>query len=323
MNRNFKRILITGITGSGGSYLAEHILKKKNKIKIFGLYRSKGYLSYLKKKHKKKINFFNVDLKKYNNLKSIINNIKPDLIFHLASNADVRESFDKPIELTNNNNLITSNLLEVIRALKLKPLIIICSTSEVYGSVEKKDMPINENQPTNPINPYAVSKLFQDFIAQVYIKSFNFKIIITRMFSYTNPRRDNLFQTSFAKQISLIEKGKLGTLKHGNLQSVRNFIDIDDAMEAYWLAAKKGKIGEIYNIGGEKIISVKSFLNELIKLSKTKINKVPDKKLFRPLDINLQVCDSRKFKKDTGWKPKVNFKVSINKLMLECRKLYT
>ena len=104
--------------------------------------------------------------------------------------------------------------------------------------------------------------------------------------------------------------------------SVRNFIDTDDAMEAYWFAAKKGKIGEIYNIGGEKIISVKSFLNELIKLSQTKIVKVADKKLFRPRDINLQVCDSRKFKKDTGWKPKVSFKVSINKLMLECRKLY-
>jgi len=322
LNRNFKRILITGITGSGGSYLAEHIIKKKNKIKMFGLYRSKGYLPYLKNKYGKKINFFRIDLKNYNKLKSIIKIIKPDLIFHLASNADVRKSFDKPIELTNNNNLITSNLLESIRALKLKPLIIICSTSEVYGIVEKKNMPINENQPINPINPYAVSKSFQDLLSQVYIKSFDFKIIITRMFSYTNPRRDNLFQTSFAKQISLIEKGKLKKLKHGNLLSVRNFIDTDDAMEAYWFAAKKGKIGEIYNIGGEKIISVKSFLNELIKLSQTKIVKVADKKLFRPRDINLQVCDSRKFKKDTGWKPKVSFKVSINKLMLECRKLY-
>lgn len=322
MNRNFKRILITGITGSGGSYLAEHILKKKDKFKVYGLYRSPGYLSYLKNKYKKKINFIYVDLNNYKNLKTVIKTIKPDLIFHLASSADVRKSFDNPIEITENNNIITSNLLESIRVLKFKPLIIICSTSEVYGVVEKKNMPISEKQSINPINPYAVSKSFQDLLAQVYIKSFNFKIIITRMFSYTNPRRDNLFQTSFAKQIVLIEKGKLKKLRHGNLMSVRNFIDIDDAMEAYWFAAKKGKIGEIYNIGGKKIISVKSFLNELIKLSTTKINKIVDKKLLRPQDINLQVCDSRKFRKDTGWKPKVGFKKSINKLMLECRKLY-
>lgn len=323
MNRHFKKILITGITGSGGSYLAEHILKKKIKTKIFGFFRSAGYLSLLKKKYKKKITFFNLDLRNFKKLRDKIKVIKPDLIFHLASNADVRKSFDNPIEITNNNNLITANLLESIKILKLKPIIVICSTSEVYGIVDKKNMPINEHQFINPANPYAVSKSFQDLLSQVYSKSFNLKIIITRMFSYTNPRRDNLFQTSFAKQIALIEKGKIRKLKHGNLKSVRTFIDIDDAMEAYWIAAKKGKIGEIYNIGGNKIISVKSFLDELAKLSTVKIIRVIDKKLLRPQDINLQVCNSKKFKKDTGWKTSVTFKQSINKLMSECRKLYT
>jgi GDP-mannose 4,6-dehydratase len=323
MIRNFKKCLITGITGSGGSYLAEHILKKTKNIKIFGLYRSNGYKDLLKKHTKKKISFIKIDLKNFPKLKKIIQGINPDVVFHMASNADVRASFDNPIEFTNNNNLITVNLLESFRQLKQDPIIVICSTSEVYGAVTKKDVPINENQKIAPVNPYAVSKTFQDLLSQVYYKSFNLKIIITRMFSYTNSRRNNLFQTAFANQIAEIEKGKLKQLKHGNLKSIRTFVDIDDAMEAYWLAAKKGKIGEVYNIGGNKIISVKQFLKELIKLAKCKIKHSIDKKLLRPQDVTLQIPDVRKFNKDTGWSPKVTFHDSVKKLLNECRKKYS
>ena len=138
MSRHFKRCLITGITGSGGSYLAEHIISKNLKTKIHGFYRSKGYLELLKKNHKNKINFFKVDLTNYKNTLDGIKKSKPDLIFHLASNADVRGSFDNPLDIVKNNNIITANLLEALRKLNLKPLIIICSTSEVYGNVKKK-----------------------------------------------------------------------------------------------------------------------------------------------------------------------------------------
>jgi GDP-4-dehydro-6-deoxy-D-mannose reductase len=322
MNRNFKRCLITGITGSGGSYLAEHILKKDKNIKVFGLYKSNGYKELLKKASKKRISFFRVDLKNFYKLKIILKKVNPDIVFHIASNADVRASFDNPIEITNNNNLITVNLLESIRQLRQDPIIIICSTSEVYGAVTKKEIPIDENQRIAPINPYAVSKTFQDLLSQVYFKSFNLKIIITRMFSYTNSRRNNLFQTAFADQIAKIEKGKAKELKHGNLKSIRTFVDIEDAMEAYWLAATKGKIGEIYNIGGNKIVSVKQFLKELIKLAKCKIKYSVDKKLLRPQDVTLQIPDVRKFNKDTGWKPEITFQDSVKKLLNECRKNY-
>ena len=319
MNRKFKKCLITGITGSGGSYLCEHILSKKEKIKIYGTYRSKGYLSYLKKKHKGKISFLKIDLRSYTKLKKIIKNIKPDLIFHLASNADVRGSFDYPKEIIENNNTITLNLLEAIRTTNVKPLTIICSTSEVYGIVKKKDIPIKESKSINPVNPYSASKAFQDIVSQVYYKSYGLKIIITRMFSYTNARRNNLFQTSFARQIVDIEKGKRKILKHGNLNSIRSIIDISDAMEAYWLTAKRGVIGKVYNIGGNKIISVGSYLNELKKLAKVKIISKLNPNLLRPVDVTLQVPELKRFKKDVKWKPKVNFKISVQKLLDECR----
>jgi GDP-4-dehydro-6-deoxy-D-mannose reductase len=322
MSRSFKRCIVTGATGSGGSYLVEHLIKKDNKIKIYCFYRSKGYLDLLKKKYKKNIHFIKIDLKNYNKLKKFLKNINPDLIFHMASNADVRGSFDDPISITNNNNLITINLLESVKILKINPLIIICSTSEVYGNVKKKDIPISESQKISPINPYAVSKAFQDLISQVYYKSFKLRIIITRMFSYTNARRLNLFQTAFANQIVGIERGKLNVLKHGNLNSIRTFVDIEDAMEAYWLAAKKGKIGQIYNIGGKKIISVKNFLNKLINKSNVRIKCSLDKKLIRPQDLTIQIPNIKNFLKDTGWKPKVPFEDSVKKLLDYCRENY-
>ena len=123
----------------------------------------------------------------------------------------------------------------------------------------KKGLPINENNYINPNNPYAVSKTFQDLLAQNYFKNFGLKIIITRMFTYLNPKRTNLFASNWANQVAKIERGELKILKHGNLDTTRTIVDIDDAMEAYWLAATKGKIGQIYNIGGNKSIKLKNF----------------------------------------------------------------
>ena len=317
--RRFKKCIVTGATGSGGSYLIEHILKKQKSIKIFGFYRSKGYFNDLKKY--KNCKLIKIDLLDYENSKKQINKIKPDVIFHLASDANVRNSFDNPINNSINNNTITINLLEAVRRLNIDPIILICSSSEVYGNVPNSQMPINEQQQIKPINPYAVTKAYQDLISQVYFKSFKSKVIITRMFSYTNARRRNLFQTHFASQIAEIEKGKKSVLTHGNLKSKRTFVDIYDAMEAYWLAARKGKIGEIYNIAGNDTISVNNFLKKLIKLSKKKIITSLDPKLIRPVDINLQIADCKKFKKHTGWKPKVGFDESVKKLLDECRNL--
>ena len=320
INRKFNKCLITGITGSGGSYLAEKINKNSPKIKIYGTFRSVGFKKILESKIKN-LELEKIDLKNFKKLKTFIKRINPDLIFHFASNADVRSSFDDPLNFSTNNNSITINLLEAIKQIKINPLIVICSSSEVYGKVSKKDIPLTEKQKFNPVNPYAATKAFQDFIAQIYMNSFNLKIIITRMFSYTNARRKNLFQTSFANQIIDIERGKKKILKHGNLESIRTFIDIDDAMEAYWLAAKRGKIKEIYNIGGDKIISVRNFLKELCLASKKKIICKVDKNLLRPTDVTLQITNSKKFRKHTRWKPKIKFNESVIKLLEECKKL--
>ncbi len=316
-NRSFKNCLITGITGSGGSYLAEHIRNRDKNIKIFGTTRKK--ILEIDKSLKKISKISRLNLLNFNLTRKFLNKTKPELIFHIASYADVRKSFFSPIKVINNNNKITLNLLEAIRKLNIKPLIILCSSSEVYGNVSKKEQPIKENQLMGPLSPYAVSKSFQDLLSQVYQKSYGLKIIITRMFSYTNGRRYNLFQSSFAKQIVEIENNKRKVLLHGNLKSLRSIIDIDDAMEAYWLTAKRGVIGEIYNIGGNKSISVKKALDYLIYFSNKKIYTKEDKKLIRIKDINLQIPSSSKFRNHTNWKPKISVKNSLKKLLINER----
>ena len=318
-SRNFKRCLITGITGSGGSFLTEHILKQNKKIKIFGLYRSSGYKKLLEKNYKKNIYFYKIDLNNFNSLKKIIKKIKPDLIYNFASNPDVRMSFELPREIINNNYQSTLNLFESVRVLKLKSLIIHCSTSEVYGNVSKKDVPIKESLSIRPVSPYAVSKAYQDLCAQLYSKIYNLNIIITRMFTYINPRRNNLFQSAFASQIIKMKTKKDKILKHGNLKSVRTSLSLNDAMNAYWLVAKKGKIGEIYNIGGTKKYLVGEILDKLISISGVKVKKKIDKKLLRLKDVTLQLPNIKKFKLDTGWKQKEKLDMSLRKLLKELK----
>jgi len=310
------KILITGISGSGGSYLAEYIHENFKNIKIHGISRwhsttdNRNLNSVIKY-----VKIHDADLNDLGSILNIVKKIKPQIIFHLASHANVRSSFDNPSAVINNNIFCTLNLLEAVKITKVNSIIQICSTSEVYGKVSKAQVPINENCPLNPASPYAVSKVTQDLLGKTYFMNHNLRIITTRMFSYLNPRRDDLFATSFAKQIALIEKGKIKYLQHGNLNSVRTLIDVRDAMSAYWLAVTKGKIGETYNIGGEKTLKVGEFLEILKSLSNVKIISKLNSELLRPTDVTLQVPDTRKFKKHTGWKPEYTFEESLNMLL--------
>tara|TARA_B000000557_G_C20790787_1_gene450924 strand:- start:30 stop:989 length:960 start_codon:yes stop_codon:yes gene_type:complete len=317
--RKFKNVLITGISGSGGSYLAEYILSLNKDIKINGTYRKKNKINL--QNILGKVKLIKNNLSTVSKIKKMINKLKPDVIFHLASDADVKKSFENPLNQVKKNCEITLNLLEAVRISKHNPFIQMCSTSEVYGNLKKKDMPINENKQLKPNNPYAVSKLFQDTLAQTYNKNFGLNIIITRMFTYLNPRRKNLFASSWAHQINLIKLNKQKFLYHGNLNSTRTIMDVRDAMRAYWLVMEKGEIGEIYNIGSDKAMNLKNFLNMLIKRSKKKIVTKLDKKLLRKSDIAYQIPDSSKFFRATKWKPKISIEKSLDFLLKETNHL--
>lgn len=309
-------VLITGVAGSGGSYLAEYIAEHHPKVKIHGIARRRKGFSYENLRAiQSKVKVHDCDLNDYGRVLKVIKSVRPDTIFHLASNANVRASFDKPYEVLSNNMIGTTNLFEAVKAARINPVIQHCSTSEVYGQVKPNEVPIKESNPFRPASPYAVSKAAQDLLGWTYFRSYNMNIIRTRMFTYINPRRPDLFATAFARQVVLIEKDRQKELIHGNLASVRTLIDVRDAMEAYWLAAVHGKPGEAYNIGGETTMTVGQFLEILKKKShvafKTRVNPA----LLRPSDVTLQIPCVDKFRKATGWKPRFRFEESVDLLL--------
>ncbi len=320
-NQKINRVLITGITGSGGSYLADYISEHKSNVEIHGISRWHSTTSNTNlNQSREKIILHECDLTDFSSVYSALKSSKPDIIFHIASHANVRASFITPLAVLQNNIMGTANLFEAVRLSDIDPVIQLCSTSEVYGKVTPDQVPIKETCPLNPVSPYAVSKVAQDLLGNTYFQSYNLKIIRTRMFAYINPRRADLFATSFARQVALIEAGHQKMLLHGNLDSVRTLIDVRDAMESYWIAAEKGKPGDIYNIGGEKTIRVGEFLDLLKKMARCHIPSQVDPGLLRPADVTLQIPDTSKFARETGWRPQYSFEESVEYLLDYCRR---
>lgn len=315
-NTTIKSALITGISGSGGSYLAEYIANNHPEVDLHGIGRwhstsSQDNLSAILSR----ITVHECDLLDYSSTLNALEKSKPDVIFHLAAHANVRASFQTPLTVLNNNIMGTANLFEAIRSAKQSPIFQLCSTSEVYGQVGPEDIPIQENTPLRPSSPYAVSKVAQDLLGYSYFVAYQLPVIRTRMFAYLNPRRTDLFATSFARQVARIECGLQEELLHGNLDSVRTIIDVRDAMRAYWDAALYCMPGEAYNIGGQTVMKVGEFLDLLKSLAKTKIPSRVDPSLLRPSDVTLQIPSTEKFEKATGWVAEYSFKDSVSFLL--------
>jgi GDP-mannose 4,6-dehydratase len=319
-DRTFRTALVTGIGGSGGSYLADYIIEQQPAVAVHGIARwhSTSSPDNLARAGNR-ATVHECDLTDFSSVLRVIRDVKPDVIFHIASHANVWAGFKTPLAVLHNNIMGTANLLEAVRSAEIDPVIQICSTSEVYGQVDPKDVPIRETCRLNPASPYAVSKVTQDLLGITYFRSYGMSIIRTRMFAYINPRRSDLFATSFAMQVARIELGLQDELTHGNLDSTRTLIDVRDAMKSYWIAVVKGEAGEVYNIGGNTVITVGEFLAALKKLARVPIRSRVDPTLLRPADVTLQIPDTSKFAAATGWRPKYAFDESVAFLLAECR----
>ncbi len=322
------KVLITGIGGFVGSHLADYILEKFPNIQILGLVRwwePKENIEHILDK----IKLCYGDLVDMPSLETILKEHKPEVIFHLAAQSYVDFSFLAPITTLDTNVIGTANLLESIKKLKLSsgydPIIQIASSSECYGQVKKNEVPIKENNPFRPASPYAVSKVGEDMLAFQYWISWGIKTIRTRLFTHTGPRRGEVFvESNFAKQIAAIEAGKQKPIvKVGNLNSIRTFLDIKDAIRAYWLLIEKCSPGEVYNVGGVETMTVGEMLNKLLKLSTVKDIKVEvDPIRLRPSDVTLQIPCIDKFIEATGWKPEIPFDKTLEDILNYWRDYY-
>jgi GDPmannose 4,6-dehydratase len=320
-----KRALITGITGMVGSHLADFLLAN-TEWDIYGMCRWRSPLDNVqhlldRTNKKNRMYFIDGDLCDLISLQNAINEAKPDYVFHLAAQSYPKTSFSSPILTLDTNILGTLRLLETIRGCKeIDPIIHVCSSSEVFGRVPREKLPINEECSFHPASPYAISKIGTDLVGRFHAEAYGQKIVVTRMFTHTGPRRGDVFaESSFAKQIAMIEKGMFPpVVKTGNLNSMRTWSDVRDAVRAYFMLVTVNPIpGAYYNIGGTFSCTVGEMLDHLISIStlKNAIRVETEAERLRPLDADLQVPDTTKFREHTGWEPTIPFEKTMQDLL--------
>ena len=318
-----KKAFITGITGMVGSHLADFLLENTD-WKIYGFCRWNDNLENLEHlfetiNKKEQLQLIYGDLNDFASIQGALKDSAPDYVFHLATQSYPQTSFTAPLETLETNILGTAKLLEALRQQDLKPVVHVCASSEVFGRVPKEFLPINEEVSFHPASPYAISKVGTDLVGRYYAEAYDMTIMTTRMFTHTGPRRGDVFaESTFAKQIAMIEAGMLPpAIKVGNLDSLRTWSDVRDAVKAYYLLVTKNPTaGEYYNIGGTYSCTVGDMLNHLVGLSTVKnIEIVTDPERLRPIDADLQVPDTTKFKKHTGWEPTIPFEKTMADLL--------
>lgn len=318
-----KTAFITGFTGMVGSHLADYLLDKTD-WDICGFLRWNDDLYNIQHltpliNEGPRLKLIYGDINDMASLIKAFKSCKPDYVFHLAAQSYPRTSFEAPLETLETNILGTAKVLEAIKISDCEPIIHVCASSEVFGRVPREFLPIHEDITFHPASPYAISKVGTDLVGRFYGEAYGMKVMTTRMFTHTGPRRGDVFaESTFAKQIAMIEAGQLPpVIKVGNLESLRTWSDVRDAVRAYYmLVTINPTAGEYYNIGGTYTCTVRKMLEYLISQSKVEGIEIQiDPERLRPIDADLQVPDTRKFTDHTGWSPEISFEKTMNDLL--------
>lgn len=326
------KALITGVTGMVGSHLCDYLLENTDWT-IYGVCRWRSPLDNVQHlidrvNREDRLFFSYADLNDQVSLLRVMQEVKPEYIFHLAAQSYPQTSFTAPIDTLNTNILGTARLLESVRIMmeedtKYNPSIHVCASSEVFGKIPPERKPeegIHEDCLFHPASPYAISKVGTDLLGRYYAEAYGMTVMTTRMFTHTGPRRGDVFhESTFAKQIAMIEAEMIEpVVKTGNLKSLRTYADVRDAVRAYYMLVTVNPIpGEYYNIGGTYTCEVGDTLNALINMSdmRDRIRIETDPERLRPIDADLQVPDCRKFKEHTGWAPEISFEQTMGDLL--------
>jgi GDP-4-dehydro-6-deoxy-D-mannose reductase len=306
------RILITGISGFVGPYLARHIAETAPEAEVWGLVWAGDPA-----KAPSSVQQIEGDLTDVSSLTIALNQVRPDIIFHLAAASSVASSWDHPGRFLEVNAIGTVNLLEVARTLDTDTRVVVSSSAEVYGVVPTDLQPITEDSPLEPLSPYAASKAAQDLLTAQYFHGYGMSTIRLRLFPHTGPRRPTQFvASSFAHQIARIEREiDPPQLTVGNLEAVRDFTDVRDVARAYWLAATRGISGEAYNVCSRRRTSIRRVLDMLLAHSEAEVEVEVDPDRLRAADIPCLVGDHSKFSDITGWQPEIPLAETLGDLL--------
>ena len=309
-----KKYLITGYSGFVSRHFLEYLDKNETHASIKGLDVQKPEFSHSSYKNIR-LDFEKIDLLDRDHVESIIFNFQPDYIVHLASYSSVAFSWKDPILSFQNNMNIYLNLLESVRKLNLPARILSIGSSEEYGNVDEKTLPLTEAHVPRPVSPYAVARVSQEMISKVYVDGYGLDIVMTRSFNHIGPfQRDTFVISSFAKQLVEIKKsGKnSGELVTGDTSIVRDFTDVRDVVVAYDLLLKKGKPGEIYNVCSGKGTSLNDVIGIMAKILDLTIHTRVNEKLVRPSDNRIIIGSNERIKKDIGWDISISLERSLS-----------
>jgi GDP-4-dehydro-6-deoxy-D-mannose reductase len=309
-------VLITGITGFVGSHLADYCLSLGHTVSGFRRYhlsnmRNVAHLADA-------VTWVDCDMMDPKSVMKAIASVKPDIVFHMASQSFVSPSWDHPQLYMDANYKMTVNLLEACLHAGINPRVHIPGSGEEYGEVLESELPIRESTVMRPVNPYAVTKIAQDLIAYVYHRSYGLNVIRTRAFNHEGARRDKVFGIPwYAYQVARIERGlQPPVVRVGHVDDRRNFTHVKDMVRAYWLAVETCTPGELYLVGSEDerdIFTFRAALERLIEMSTVRgIRYEVDPQYVRPTQVPRLICDASKFQAATGWKPTLGFQAILD-----------
>ncbi len=308
-----KIVLITGYCGFVGAHLASHLLEQG--YRVYGTYfAASPPASEEHEACSRHVTAVECDITKRGDVRRVLQQVRPDFVYHLAAQSHVPTAWKKPEATFKINITGTLNLLQSINKLGLQPRILSVGSAEEYGDVGAEDLPLDEKAPLRPMNPYATSKVAQDFLSQQYAKAPGLDVVRVRSFSHTGPGQSTAFVCPhFAWQVARIMLGmQEPVIKVGNLKPRRDFLDVRDVVRAYHLALQKGRKGEVYNIASGKARSIQSILNMMLCYGRHDVRIERDDSLYRPTDVMEVRGNASRFRRSTGWRPLISFEKTLH-----------
>jgi len=312
------RALITGAEGFAGGHLSRLLRSLEPDLQLIGtVYRAAAESPALAVLDEA----VRLDLRDPDAVRDMLESFRPDFIYHLAAQAFVPRSFEYPWETLENNIRSQLNLLHGAVQLGLKPRVLVVSSAEIYGTVPPERLPITEDFPLMPSNPYSVSKVGQDMLGLQYFLSHQLPIVRVRPFNHIGPGQNTRFVApAFATQIARIEQGvQPPVIEVGDLSPQRDFTDVRDVVRAYHAALTRGKPGAVYNVCSGRAYSVQYLLDTLLSFSTVSVEVRVDPARLRVVDRPVVLGSARRLKMDTGWEPSIPFEQSLRDVLEECR----
>lgn len=312
-----EKYMITGFSGFVSRHFLSYLGTKNERIEILGIDMESPSFDYKTINENIRVRFLKKNLLD-DNMYEIIMSFQPDYILHLASYSSVAYSWKNPIESFLNNTNIFLNIVDAVYRCKMNTRILSVGSSEEYGNVELCDLPIREKCEMLPVNPYAVARFSQEHLSRVYVNGYGLNIIMTRSFNHIGEDQDDRFVIpSFVKRIMDIKKRgeKRGVIETGDLTIVRDFTNVDDVVEAYYILLHEGRVGEVYNICSGKGETLSDIVKMISDICGVEINTAVNPQLVRPNDNKIIYGSYEKINSEFGWYPKIGLEATIKKMI--------